>query len=267
MALAAPAAPSHRARAASVTLDLETGTRSGTPTIGGSGSVSYSPADNPATVTPLDGPGGSGYPAFGCSDPCVVAFDGGTGSGSAVAPRHDAHAPAANSTDAGTGCDFDGSGGNGSAISYITPGGSPGGPVQLLAATTATSTPVPLGTKVASGQAAYVTTGNSTLALALTPAGSSLLEQVKAADAGYWAVNPLGQSPPYAQLTLTLSFTPDASSSSVTTSATTKASSTSLPDSYVTLVVVEGVFLLAIAAITIRTRRAAKRRPLGFLDG
>ena len=148
----------------------------------------------------------------------MVAFDGGTGQGSAIAPRHDAHAPATNSTDSATGCDFtfDGGTGSGSAVSYITPGGapgSPGGPVQLLAATTNTSTPVPPGTEVASGQAAYVTTGNSTLALALTPAGRSLLGQVKAADAAYWAANPQGQSPPYAQLTLTLGFTPDASAS------------------------------------------------------
>ena len=145
---------------AAITLDMETGTPA----------IAYHPAGAPATVTPLDGTGGPGYPAFSCSDPCVVAFDGSGASTGAIAPRPDA--PAANSTDAECDFAFDGSGGSGSSVSYIAPGGAPGSPgenVQLLAAATTTSTPVPLRTEVASGQAAYVATGNSTLALPRPP--------------------------------------------------------------------------------------------------
>jgi hypothetical protein len=64
---------------------------------------------------------------------------------------------------------------------------------------------------VATGQASYTSSGNDTLALPLTAAGRSLLEQVKTEDAAYWTANPSGTSPPYALLALTLSFTPAAS--------------------------------------------------------
>jgi hypothetical protein len=202
---------------ATVTLDVgQAGTLGGTLAFDGSGSngsaIAYRPGVVPITL--LDS--GDGPPAYSCSDPCVVAFDGSGSSGSAIG-YHPEDGPPALLADSGTGCDlsFDGGTGSGSAIAH-RPGGasSPSlDAVRLPAISlTATSpTPVPVGTEVATGRASHSSSGNHTLALPLTAAGRSLLEQVKTEDAAYWAANPSGTSPPYALMTLTLTFTPAAS--------------------------------------------------------
>ena len=209
---------------ATVTLDVgQPGTLSGVLAFDGSGGNGSAIAFRPDTprITLLDGPGATGYPAgsapaFSCSDPCVVAFEGGGGNGSAIG-FYPGDSPGTPRLDAASGCgfDFDGGTGSGSAVAFL-PGGAPNSTLDVTRQpaarlTAASPTPVPVGTQVAGGEAAYMTTGSHTLALPLTAAGRSLLEQVKAADAAYWAASPQGQSPPYALMTLTLSFTPAAS--------------------------------------------------------
>ncbi len=189
---------------------------------GGNGSaISFHPGGGSMAVLD-DSSGGT----LSCSDPCIVAFDGGTGSGSAVA-YHPGGAPNAAHDDTAADCDHGTGPGPAPVVPPLTtPAPTPAQTAvpttsrvpaasspRLLADMLAATTSVPVGTEVAAGRATYTSPGNHTLALPLTAAGRTLLEQVKAADTDYWAANPTGQSPPYAQLTLTLTFTPYAAAS------------------------------------------------------
>ena len=211
---------------ATVSLDVgEAGTLSGVLAFDGSsgsgGAIAYRPGVAPMTL--LDS--GGGLPANSCSDPCIFAFDGSGSSGSAIA-YHPGGASNFVHDDSAADCDH----GSGPGPPPIPPpitsspptatptfGDDRSGhgheiPTVLLAdvLTAASPSPVAVGTEVAAGQTTYPSGGNHTLALRLSAAGRTLLEQVKAEDAAYWAATPSGISPPYALMTLTLSFTPAA---------------------------------------------------------
>lgn len=187
----------------------------------------------------FDGSGGNGssiaFPGYGapsalladdggavsCSNPCIVAFDGSTGQGSSIGLPVPAVEPSSRAllADAGgiVSCPtFDGTGGSGSSISFpVPPSRSLRGPALLAAhvTTAAASTLAPIGTAVATGQATYAAPAHGTLALPLTATGRSILEDVKAADAAYFAAHAGGTSAPFVWLRLTLTFAPAAAAS------------------------------------------------------
>lgn len=232
---------------ATVTVNVgDAGTVDGTLAFDGSGgggsSIAF-PEDGAAPALLADA-----EQASTCSDPCVVAFDGSGGSGGAIAYHAPAGAPA-RLTDASGGCSsvaFDGTGGSGSSVVYRG-GDAASGTTRLTAVAFTAATPV--GTAVAAGRAAYRAPGTRGLDLPLTAAGRSMLMQLKAADASYWTAQPHGQSPPYARLLLTLSFTP----ATATVAATTGGASVLL------IVLVVAVVLAAAAgAVLLRRRRTVE---------